>query len=402
MKEKVHTYIHEHWKETIRKEGSKFNIPPYTSPCVKKHFTCFFYWDTYFTNKGLLLDGLTEQAESNLDVMKFFITFLGYVPNSDTLIRRSQPPLFTRGVYDLYIATKEKRIIEKYGASILREMEFFENDRMRPCGLNGYGNNEIDLVKKEEYDNFSRRLGFSKEEKQFDRMAFVDDLLAIAESGWDFTLRFMREGNRFAATDFAQLDLNCILYDAEMKAAEMFEIIGEKETAKTLLLKAEQRKERINALMLDKTTGIYYDYNYKQKKLSSVCSAVSFYPYALNISKDKEGAKRVLEKLELEHGISAGEYLGENQQYFQWDYPSMWPCNMYFAVEALLAVGCKEEANRVKNKYMRVVEDCFAKTGALWEKYDAKRGTTSFTSEYDTPEMMGWTAGVYEYFLSLE
>ena len=34
---------------------------------------------------------------------------------------------------------------------------------------------------------------------------------------------------------FAQLDLNCILYDAEMKAAEMFEIIGEKETAKTLL-----------------------------------------------------------------------------------------------------------------------------------------------------------------------
>ena len=38
---------------------------------------------------------------------------------------------------------------------------------------------------------------------------------------------------------------------------------------------------------------------------------------------------------------------------------------------------------------------CFEKTGLLWEKYDALKGSVSVTREYDTPAMMGWTAGVY-------
>jgi neutral trehalase len=46
---------------------------------------------------------------------------------------------------------------------------------------------------------------------------------------------------------------------------------------------------------------------------------------------------------------------------------------------------------------METVERCYAETGALWEKYDASIGKVSVTREYDTPEMMGWTAGVYRY-----
>jgi hypothetical protein len=34
----------------------------------------------------------------------------------------------------------------------------------------------------------------------------------------------------------------------------------------------------------------------------------------------------------------------------------------------------------------------------LWEKYDAVRGGMGVSTEYGTPEMMGWTAGVYVYF----
>ena len=37
---------------------------------------------------------------------------------------------------------------------------------------------------------------------------------------------------------------------------------------------------------------------------------------------------------------------------------------------------------------------------AFWEKYDASNGEVSVTNEYQTPTMMGWTAGVYEYFLN--
>lgn len=37
----------------------------------------------------------------------------------------------------------------------------------------------------------------------------------------------------------------------------------------------------------------------------------------------------------------------------------------------------------------------------LWEKYDASVGVVSVTKEYKTPEMMGWTAGVYLYLCQL-
>ena len=99
----------------------------------------------------------------------------------------------------------------------------------------------------------------------------------------------------------------------------------------------------------------------------------------------------------LEYGISACEYRGEDATYFQWDYPSMWPSNMYFAYVAMKNLDLQDEAKWVKNAYMGTVKRVFARTGDLWEKYDAKLGDVSVTSEYDTPDMMGWTAGVYRY-----
>ena len=54
-----------------------------------------------------------------------------------------------------------------------------------------------------------------------------------------------------------------------------------------------------------------------------------------------------------------------------------------------------EVANRIAQKYLKTVEKVFERTGKLWEKYNALSGDIDVVSEYDTPEMMGWTAGVY-------
>ena len=47
---------------------------------------------------------------------------------------------------------------------------------------------------------------------------------------------------------------------------------------------------------------------------------------------------------------------------------------------------------------MNTIDEEFKKCGRLWEKYDAVRGGMGVSTEYETPEMMGWTAGVYVYF----
>ena len=68
------------------------------------------------------------------------------------------------------------------------------------------------------------------------------------------------------------------------------------------------------------------------------------------------------------------------------------------AVAAAERLGLKEEAKRLTEKYLCATEDIFDKTERLWEKYNAETGGLDVKAEYDTPEMLGWSAGVYMAF----
>lgn len=401
----VHEYILSHIDNTIRIPGkddknSFFKIPkPYTVPCENEGFVNFFYWDTYFTNFIFLINNRLEQAQNNLDVMAFFIDKLGYVPNADHLIFRSQPPVFIRGVYDLYQKCQSKDIIFRYLNQMIREMDFFETERNNELGLNNYSCHELKPGLELYYEEFDRRLGsYSEQEKKIDKYELTKDLLAIAESGWDFNVRFKTENNRFAALKFAHVDLSSLIYDALIKLGEMLEIINDPR-ATIFYKKAQEKKEAITKYLKDTSDGIYKDYNYIDKSFSQTISVASFYPYAFNIEKDKESAIKLFNLLDYKYGLSVTPYRGENETYFQWDYPSVWPTNVYFAYIALKNVGATKEAHILKTKYLDLVDSVFQKTGKLWEKYDAIKGTVAVTNEYDTPSMLGWTAGVYEFLL---
>ena len=73
----------------------------------------------------------------------------------------------------------------------------------------------------------------------------------------------------------------------------------------------------------------------------------------------------------------------------------MWPSNVFFGVCGLQKIGLEEDAKRLAEKYTFTVQKSFATTGQLWEKYDAIKGEISVCLEYETPPMLGWTAGVY-------
>ena len=252
MKKTTREYINENWGNTIRypdtdSDGSWFKMPvSYTTPCMNTLFKNFFYWDTYFANLGLMADGYEEQAKNNLITMSHFIKILGFVPNADHIITRSQPPLFARGVYDYYRKTGNIGFVRESLFAIEREFDLFQSDRMTKIGLNAYGNNELNFGKKWYYSEFDRRLGgYTDDERKIPDNELIDGLLAIAESGWDFNPRFKKNGNRFAAGDFVHLDLNCILFDAEVKAAELFARNGEKEKSEKYREKALNRKNLI-------------------------------------------------------------------------------------------------------------------------------------------------------------
>lgn len=399
MNSKVCEYIRKNWENTIREPGITVhgivNMPcSYTTPCADEGFVDFFYWDTYFANIGLMHDGRIDQAEKNLDIMKFFIDSIGYVPNANHILDRSQPPVFTRGVYDLYRATGETRVIEKYASSIKKEQDFFEYDRMTPIGLNAYGTNATRAELKEGAAWLSARVGIKAPQDMEKRIRLGYNLYAIAESGWDFNPRFRTEDGPFFTDEFAHVELNCLLYDAQKKAAELFRLIGWEEDAAVLEEKATKRKALMEQYLRNPKNGVFMDYNFKRDCFSSVISCASFYAYAVGITEDQEAADILLKHLELPYGLAACEER-PGEEYLQWDYPAMWPTNVYFAVHGLLNAKLYEDAERIARKYVDTVEACFEKTGQLWEKYDASTCDVSVTREYETPPMMGWTAGIY-------
>ena len=77
---------------------------PFTTPCVEGMFQEMYYWDTYFTNKGLILTGNIQQAINNLENFTFLIEKFGYIPNGTRtpLLNRSQPPFFGLALKDVW------------------------------------------------------------------------------------------------------------------------------------------------------------------------------------------------------------------------------------------------------------------------------------------------------------
>lgn len=390
-------YIKNNIDKTIKEPNNE--VPyPYSSPCMKDIYTDLFYWDTYFINIGLMILGKGEQVKNNLDNIAYFINRLGYMPNASSLLNRSQPPFFTRAVYEYWHYTGDNNVIVRYVDAIIKEHNFWKEKRTRKFGLNSYYVTDTEEVTLGHYFAFSDRVKEYSDSKE-GQLRIGVEIMSIAESGFDFNMRFRTEESNIAASEFIHLDLNCILYDAEIKLSEMLEVVGRREEANEYKNKALIRKELMNQYFLTKD-GIYMDYNFVSKKPGSVLSNASLYPYIFGISYDSKGAKKVLEKLELEHGVTCTVNRGDDI-YYQWDYPLIWGEMHILDYIGLLNVHLLDDAKRIKNKFMATVEHVFEKEHKLFEKYDGNTGEIS-NCEYDAPEMLGWTAAAYLYFNNIK
>ena len=395
----VLSYIKETWPKTTRMKPTKggLQLPyPVTAPCADERFTCFFYWDTCFANLGLMREDL-KQARNNINNMKYFIERMGYIPNGnqECMFNRSQPPLYSHAVMDLYLFTRDKSLVgENYG-SIKKEYNFWMKRRITEIGLNQYRGepNECDVLSlNAELQNRkftdTQNAYYKSIEGNYEKMVHY---YAEAESGWDFSARY---GGK--ALHFVQSDLNAIIYRTEKILEEFATILGKTDEAGFFADAAAKRKERMDNYLRDEN-GIYHDYDFVSRKQSDIVNAASLVPFAVGLSNDATACKATLDKLEFTYGVSVGDE-STGGSGFQWSFPNIWPPLTYWAYIALKKVGLSEDAMRIRDKYLDVVERNFAETNNIYEKYDAVTGGIS-NYEYPSPVMMGWSAAVYEYFL---
>ena len=196
--------------EATSTENGNFALPkPYSVPCTSGGFRNMFYWDTYFTNAGLLLDGDFGQALNNIEDIAYMIDSVGYMPNATArdLLNRSQPPLFCQMVKDYFDATGDKAFLQRMIPLLEKEYTFWMTHRIAPNGLNRYGHDATRQELTDFCNGLAHRVRVNPSDYTDDeRIRFGAHLLAEAESGWDFTPRF--EGR---CMDFNPVDLNAIL-----------------------------------------------------------------------------------------------------------------------------------------------------------------------------------------------
>ena len=366
---------------------------PFVPPCIEGEFRTLYYWDTYFTNIGLIVDGKTEYAKNNVDNLLFALDYFGCIPNytkDEGAKWSSQPPLLRLMIEDVYKATRNDEWQKNAILKLEKEYAFWMTQRMTSIGLNQYGTNTeklSDLL--DYYDYVSGRVALPQDISDEEKAQKAKNFLAEAESGEDFTPRYADHN----ALDYVQIDLNSHLYGVEDYLARYYEGKNQ-EKSNYYLSKRDQRKELLNEYFFDKETGIYYDYDYVKKSKNSHYCVANFLPYFYGYAQEKQGLKVLYEKLKTKSGIVSCEDTGDSS--YQWGYPNIWAPHQYFAYVALKNCGYDEEAKELAQGYMQLLEKEYNRTGRLWERYDENGVAKDL--EYETQPMLGWTAGVYNYF----
>jgi len=230
------------------------------------------------------------------------------------------------------------------------------------------------------------------------------DLRAGAESGWDYSSRWLRDADRLASirtTQFIPVDLNAFLYKLESAIANISGLKGDKTTQVRFREKAEVRREAINRYLWDEEGGCFRDYDWHQQHMAlfSAASVVPLYVGLATHAQAERLATAVQERLLTPGGILATEYdTGE-----QWDKPNGWAPLQWMAIQGFKLYGNDALGDQIARSWLKTVNQYYQQHHKLIEKYhisgDASRAGGG--GEYPLQDGFGWTNGVVRRLIGL-
>lgn len=391
-------YIDQHWEETFRvsrnPKPDEIALPyPHTVPSTDPSMWLFFYWDTYFTNLGLIRQGRIAQARNNAENVLHLIETLGLVPNISVRIAwgRSQIPLAAAIFDELHRLAPNRVWLERIYAAITKEYGFWIAQRNSPTGL-AANNTHADPVTVAKFYHVIKNRVKDIPDEPVARMVYLKHKMAECEV-WDFTPRFDQR-----CADFNAIDTNAVLFQVEHIAAAWADELGRPQDAARWRERAAERRARIDRYLWDEERGFYFDYDWTRQERGPVVSAAPYFALWTGVSSPAQAAALVsnLALVERAHGLTTClEGSNSSANTYQWDAPNAWPPLQAAAILGLRRYGYHAEARRLAEKYVLTCARNLASSGQLWEKYNAVTGGIDVANEYQMPPMMGWTAGTF-------
>lgn len=384
---------------------------PYVVPGGR--FREVYYWDSYFTILGLVESGRTDLVRGMLDNFAHLVRTIGHVPNGNRTyyLGRSQPP-FLAAMVGLYAQAVDTAGALRWLDALEAEHAFWMDGAGRiapgeahrrvvrlPDGsvLNRYWDDRPE-PRPESYRE-DHALGQTLPEAR--RAAFYRNVRASAESGWDFSSRWMRDPadlRSLETTDLAPVDLNSLLYHLERTIAALRAFRagrGDADVAARFGRAADERRRALLAAAWDPADGWFYDVRWRTgARVSDRPTLAAAAPLYFGLATPEQG-RAVAARLERDFLRAGGFVTTLITTGQQWDAPNGWPPLQWMAIQGARRYGRAELADTARARWLVLNRRTFRATGRMMEKYDVvDPAREAGGGEYPTQDGFGWTNGV--------
>jgi alpha,alpha-trehalase len=395
--------------------GGTSSLIPLPNPYVVPggRFREVYYWDSYFTMLGLVESGRLDLVGSMLDNFAHLVRTIGHVPNGNRTyyLGRSQPPYFAAMV-GLYARSADTAQALRWLDALEAEHAFWMDgaDRLAPGTahrravrlpdgslLNRYWDDRPEPRPESYREDWT--LAQALPEAQRER--FYRNVRAAAESGWDFSSRWMRDPRdlrTLETTELAPVDLNSLLYHAERTIAALRAFRGrpgDAEAAARFTAAADARRGALLAAAYDPASGWFCDVRWRTgERVADRPTLAAAAPLYFGLATAQQG-RAVADRLERDFLRAGGFVTTLVSSGQQWDAPNGWPPLQWLAMEGARRYGRADLADRARGRWLGLNRRVYAMTGKMTEKYDVvDPDRPAGGGEYPTQDGFGWTNGV--------
>jgi alpha,alpha-trehalase len=379
---------------------------PYVVPGGR--FREIYYWDSYFTMLGLIESGRKDLVKSMVADFAFLIDRYGHVPNGTRTyyLSRSQPPFFFMMV-GLLDGTDPPAAFARFLPQLRREYRFWMRGA---AGVHGGGAHarvvgmpDGSLLNRYWDDRDSPRDESYREDTELARQSgrsapqLFRDIRAAAESGWDFSSRWLADSRTLATIDTTEIvpvDLNSLLFGLEEAIHQGCERIHDQGCVRDFAQRAARRRAAIDRYLWDEASGAYLDYQRKERARVPRVTAATLYPLFVSLASEQQ-ARAVATIVRTELLRAGGIVTTTLDTGQQWDAPNGWAPLQWIAVAGFRHYGQQRLAESVACRWMLNVNRVYQRRGKLVEKYDVlATDREGGGGEYPLQDGFGWTNGV--------